>query len=61
MCLRIRDDVTAELVNRPAAPQGSRQDAVKLAVQAELDRAEEAPLRDRFGSHRDHHQRGRSR
>ena len=51
MPLYIKDDLTAALVTRLAALQGkSKQDAVKLAVQAELDRMEEAPLRDRFAA-----------
>ena len=52
MPLYIKDDATAELVARLAKRRGvSKQDAVKLAVRAELDRAEEAvPLRERFAA-----------
>jgi antitoxin VapB len=52
MPLYIKDDATAQLVTRLAKLRGvSKQDAVKLAVQAELDRAAEAiPLRDRFAA-----------
>lgn len=52
MPLYIKDDSTAQLVAQLAKLRGvSKQDAVKLAVQAELDRAEEAvPLRDRFAA-----------
>ena len=47
MPLYIKDDATAELVARLARLRGiSKQDAVKLAVRAELDKAEEkVPLR----------------
>lgn len=57
MPLYIKDDTTAELVAQLAKLRGvSKQDAVKLAVQAELDRAEEAvPLRDRFAALRAAH------
>ena len=50
MPLYIKDDATAELVARLAKSRGiSKQDAVKLAVRAELDRAaEKMPLRDRI-------------
>ncbi len=49
MPLYIKDDTTAELVTRLAALTGlSKQDAVRLAVQAELDRATaKVPLRGR--------------
>ncbi|GEO16329.1 type II toxin-antitoxin system VapB family antitoxin [Microvirga aerophila] len=49
MPLYIKDDVTAALVARLAKLRGlTKQDAVRLAVQAELDRAQEAiPLRTR--------------
>ena len=49
MPLYIKDDVTAELVGRLAKLRGlTKQDAVRLAVQAELDRAQAAiPLRMR--------------
>lgn len=57
MPLYIKDDSTAELVARLAKLRGiSKQDAVKLAVRAELDRAEEAvPLRERFAALRAKH------
>ena len=50
MPLTITDDTTAALVTRLATLRGlSKQDAVKLAVRAELDRmANAAPLRDRL-------------
>ncbi len=52
MPLYIRDDVTAALVAALAKQRGiTKQDAVKLAVQAELDRAKEViPLRQRFAA-----------
>ena len=52
MPLYIKDDATALLVTQLATLRGiSKQDAVKLAVQAELDRAERAvPLRERFAA-----------
>jgi antitoxin VapB len=52
MPLYIKDDATAELVARLARLRGiSKQDAVKLAVRAELDKAEEkVPLRERFAA-----------
>ena len=52
MPLYIKDDGTAELVARLAKLRGiSKQGAVKLAVQAELDRADKAvSLRDRFAA-----------
>ena len=54
---RVADDATALLVARLAKLRGiSKQDAVKLAVRAELNRAEEAvPLRDRFAALRAAH------
>jgi len=57
MPLYIKDDSTAQLVSRLAKLRGvSKQDAVKLAVRAELERAEEAvPLRDRFAALRATH------
>ena len=57
MPLYIKDDATALLVARLAKLRGiSKQDAVKLAVRAELNRAEEAvPLRDRFAALRAAH------
>lgn len=57
MPLYIKDDATAELVARLAKLRGlSKQDAVKLAVRAELDRANEAvPLRERFAAIRAEH------
>jgi antitoxin VapB len=50
MPLYIKDDATADLVARLARLRGlSKQDAVKLAVQAELNRStEQVPLRDRL-------------
>ncbi|WP_287849873.1 type II toxin-antitoxin system VapB family antitoxin [Acidiphilium sp.] len=50
MPLYIRDDATAELVAKLAKERGlTKQDAVRLAVQAELDRTREAkPLRERL-------------
>ena len=52
MPLYIKDDVTAQLVNQLAKLKGtSKQDAVKRAVSAELQRAAEAvPLRERFAA-----------
>jgi antitoxin VapB len=52
MPLFIKDDATAALVARLASQRGlSKQAAVKLAVQAELERGEAAvPLRDRFAA-----------
>lgn len=52
MPLYIKDDVTAELVAQLAQLRGlTKQDAVRLAVQAELDRARQAvPLRERFAA-----------
>ena len=57
MPLYIKDDATAELVARLAKKRGvSKQDAVRLAVQAELDRiAEEIPLRERIAAWRREH------
>ena len=57
MPLVIEDDATAELVTRLAELRGiSTQDAVKLAVRAELDRVAEArPLRERFAALREAH------
>jgi antitoxin VapB len=50
MPLYIKDDATAELVGRLAKQRGiSKQAAVRLAVQAELDRANTvSPLRERL-------------
>jgi len=50
MPLYIKDDATAALVDRLAKQRGiSKQDAVRQAVQAELDRMKEAiPLRERL-------------
>jgi antitoxin VapB len=50
MPLYIKDDTTAELVTRLARQRGlSKQDAVKLAVQAELNRsAGQISVRDRL-------------
>jgi len=57
MPLYIKDDATAKLVAQFAKLRGlSKQDAVRLAVQAELDRATAAvPLRDRFAALRQAH------
>ncbi|MFL5281338.1 MAG: type II toxin-antitoxin system VapB family antitoxin [Rhodopila sp.] len=57
MPLYIKDDATAKLVAQFARLRGlSKQDAVRLAVQAELDRATAAvPLRDRFAAVRQAH------
>ncbi|MDG3442920.1 type II toxin-antitoxin system VapB family antitoxin [Nitrospirillum amazonense] len=57
MPLYIKDDVTAELVAELAVLRGiSKQDAVKLAVRAELQRlAEAVPLRDRLAAFRARH------
>ena len=50
MPLYIRDDATAELVAQLARRRGiTKQDAVRLAVTAELERAHNAqPLRERI-------------
>ena len=57
MPLYIKDDATARLVGQLAKLRGiSKQDAVKMAVQAELDRVAEAiPLRERFAALRRAH------
>jgi antitoxin VapB len=57
MPLYIKDDATAALVDRLAKQRGvTKQDAVKLAVLAELDRdARSVPLRDRFAALRAAH------
>jgi antitoxin VapB len=57
MPLYIKDDATARLVAELAAIRGvSKQDAVKLAVKAELDRVTAAiPLRERFAALRRAH------
>ena len=57
MPLYIKDDYTAHLVDQLARMRGlSKQDAVKMAVQAELDRAANLiPLRDRFAAARAAH------
>ncbi|MGA9866139.1 MAG: type II toxin-antitoxin system VapB family antitoxin [Acetobacteraceae bacterium] len=57
MPLYIKDDATAELVARLADLRGvSKQDAVKMAVAAELDRiARAVPLRERFARLRAEH------
>jgi antitoxin VapB len=57
MPLYIKDDATAELVARLAKKCGiSKQDAVRLAVQAELKRIAEAiPLRERITAWRREH------
>jgi antitoxin VapB len=57
MPLYIKDDTTARLVAEFAKLRGvSKQDAVKIAIQAELERAAQAiPLRDRFAALRQAH------
>lgn len=57
MPLYIKDDATADLVARLAKLRGmSKQDAVKLAVRAELDRVTgSVPLRERFAALRAEH------
>jgi antitoxin VapB len=57
MPLYIKDDATARLVAQFAKLRGvSKQDAVRIAVQAELERATEAvSLRDRFAALREAH------
>ena len=57
MPLYIKDDATAELVAQLASKRGvSKQDAVRLAVQAELDRIAQAiPLRERIAAWRKEH------
>jgi antitoxin VapB len=57
MPLYIKDDTTAELVAQLATLHGiTKQDAVKRAVRAELDRIAQAiPLRDRFAALRASH------
>ena len=57
MPLYIKDDATAELVAQLAKKCGvSKQDAVRLAVQAELKRIAEAiPLRERIAAWRTEH------
>lgn len=57
MPLYIKDDATAELVAQLAKKRGvSKQDAVRLAVQAELERITEAvPLRERIAAWRKEH------
>ena len=57
MPLYIKDDATAELVAQLAKKRGvSKQDAVRLAVQAELERIAEAiPLRERIAAWRKEH------
>jgi antitoxin VapB len=57
MPLYIKDDATARLVDRLAKLRGiPKQDAVKLAVKAELERAAAAiPLRERFAALRRAH------
>jgi antitoxin VapB len=57
MPLYIKDDTTALLVAQLAKARGiSKQDAVKLAVTAELKRiAEAVPLRERFAQLRATH------
>ena len=57
MPLYIKDNTTAELVAQLASKRGiSKQDAVRLAVQAELQRIAEAiPLRERIAAWRKEH------
>ena len=57
MPLYIKDDATAELVAQLASKRGvSKQNAVRLAVQAELDRMAAAiPLRERIAAWRKQH------
>ncbi|HUL12596.1 MAG TPA: type II toxin-antitoxin system VapB family antitoxin [Methylococcaceae bacterium] len=57
MPLYIRDDATAELVAQLAKARGlTKQDAVKLAVTAELARGQnEKPLRERIRAWRETH------
>ena len=57
MPLYIKDDATAALVAQLAKLRGvSKQDAVRLAVQAELRRiAEAVPLRQRIAAWREQH------
>jgi antitoxin VapB len=57
MPLYIKDDTTAELVTQLARKRGvSKQNAVRLAVQAELDRMAAAiPLRARVAAWRQEH------
>ncbi|MDR3740804.1 MAG: type II toxin-antitoxin system VapB family antitoxin [Terracidiphilus sp.] len=57
MPLYIKDDATARLVDQLAKQRGvTKQDAVKMAVTAELARAAEAvPLRERFARIRTAH------
>lgn len=57
MPLYIKDDTTAALVAELARKRGiSKQDAVRLAVQTELDRMAEAiPLRERIAAWRKEH------
>jgi antitoxin VapB len=57
MPLYIKDDETARLVTKLAKLRGiTKQDAVRIAVQSELDRASESiPLRERFAALRREH------
>jgi antitoxin VapB len=57
MPLYIKDDATADLVAELAKKRGvTKQDAVRLAVEAELERiAEEVPLRERIARWRAEH------
>jgi antitoxin VapB len=57
MPLYIKDDTTARLVAELAKLRGvSKQDAVKMAIKAALDRmAEAVPLRERFAALRREH------
>ncbi len=57
MPLYIKDDATAQLVGQLAKLRGTtKQDAVRLAVTAELERTRDAiPLRERFARLRKTH------
>jgi antitoxin VapB len=57
MPLYIKDETTTQLVNQLAKLRGlTKQDAVRLAVAAELKRAADSvPLRDRFAALRSAH------
>ena len=57
MPLYIKDDETASLVARLATLRGvSKREAVRLAVQAELDReAAKTPMREKFAALRQAH------
>lgn len=57
MPLYIKDEQTTRLVDKLAAQRGvNKTDAVRLAVQAELERAQQAkPLRERMQEWREAH------